>query len=89
MTEQNTYATDVHGYSTFQDIDNVMLRAWNQYNVLSNLNEAGLLGVGHSYIEALTKTDRLALYVMVEYIKEKGLENTKREIIYEGVGLAA
>ena len=86
MTE---FVTEVHGYSTFQDIENPMLRAWNQYNILCNLNEANLLGIGNSYIEALSKRDRLGLFVMLEYVKEKGVENTRQEIISEGVGLAA
>jgi len=88
MTNDN-YATEVSGYSTFQDIEHKMLRAWNQYNVMSNLRENKMDGVAMEYLSALPKTDMVGLQIMIEYIKAKGYEETKREIISEEIGLAA
>lgn len=77
----------VKGYSTFQEIENNMLRAYNQYNVLTNLRENKLLGVMEEYINSLSKTDRIGLALIVEYINAKGIEETKREIIESKLGL--
>lgn len=85
----DNYATEVAGMSTFQDINTPMLRAWNQYNVLTNIKEANLDGVGEKYISSLSKTDRMALIVIIEYVRAKGYEETKREIIANNIGLAA
>lgn len=85
----NDNATEVAGYSTFQDVEQPMLRAWNQYNVLTNLKGASLDDVGLKYLNSLSPRDRMALMVMIEYINVKGVEETKREIIKERVGIAA
>lgn len=86
---KNEFATEVRGFSTFQDIDHRMLRAWNQYNVLTNMHKNNMDAVGEEYLEALSQGDRLTLYVIVEYVKAKGYEETKREIISNNIGLAA
>lgn len=73
--------TDEHkGYSLFSDVENKTLRAYNQYNILSNMHENKLDALGTEYINALPLEDRYRLMMMVQYIKLKGLEETKREI---------
>ena len=73
------------GYSTFIEVENRMLRAYNQWTVLFNMRESKLYQFMEDYINKLSKEDRLGLHIISEYIKEKGLEETKRELISEGV----
>lgn len=73
------------GYSLFVEVENRMLKAFNQWNVLSNMRENNLLGVMESYINKLSKEDQLGLAIITEYIRQKGLEETRRELTVEGV----
>lgn len=67
-------------YSTFDEIDDRKLRAFNQYNVLANMAEQGFNGLGMDYLNSLSPTDRMSLAFLAEYIKRKGIEETRREI---------
>lgn len=82
MANDNDNTSDDHhkGYSLFSDVENKTLRAFNQYNILSNMHENKLDALGTEYINALPMEDRYRLMMMVQYIKLKGLEETKREI---------
>jgi hypothetical protein len=72
------------GYSLFSEIENKMLRAYNQWNVISNLTQNGLAELAEGYINTLPQEDKVGLTIITTYIKMKGLEETKREIIAEG-----
>lgn len=72
------------GYSLFSEIENKMLRAYNQWNVMSNLVQNKLTDIADGYLAALPDEDRVGLSIITTYIKMKGLEETKREIIAEG-----
>jgi len=85
----NEFATEVRGFSTFQDVDNRVLRGWNQYNVLSNMHTSNMDAVGEEYLESLSKGDKLYLYIITEYVKEHGREATGREIQFNQIGLVA
>jgi hypothetical protein len=88
MTQNNNdldIAETFKGYSTFIEVENRMLRAYNQWSVLSNMKESKLYQFMEDYINKLSKEDRLGLHIISEYIKAKGLEETKRELISEGV----
>lgn len=82
MNEEVDIAEQHKGYSTFGEVGNKTLRAYNQYNVLCNMHENGLDALGTEYIETLPVEDRYRLMMMVQYIKMKGLEETKREIFF-------
>lgn len=73
------------GYSTFVEVENKMLKAYNQYNVLSNMREAKLFQLMEDYLAYIGNEARIGLYVITEYIRAKGIEETKRELIKEGV----
>lgn len=88
MTNDNV-AVEFGGYSTFQDVDDRKLRAWNQYNVLCNLNESKLDDVGAKYISLLTIEDRVALVVIIEYVNIRGYDETKRQVITDTLEMAA
>jgi hypothetical protein len=75
------------GYSTFVEITNPMLKAYNQYNVLSNMREAKLFQLMEDYLANLTQEARVGLYIITEYIRAKGIEETKRELIANGVAI--
>lgn len=74
------------GYSTFVEITNRMLRAYNQYNVLVNMHENKLDELGKEYIANLPQLDRVGLAIITKYIQAHGLEETKRELLSNGVG---
>lgn len=77
-------AEDYKGYSTFVEVKDVTLRAFNQWNILSNMRENKLFQLMEDYISNLPKTDRVGLLIVSEYISKKGLEETKRELISSG-----
>lgn len=78
-------AEEFKGYSTFVEIENKMLKAYNQWNVLSNMKENKLFVLMEEYLAYLPKIDKLALGIITTYIQMKGLDETKRELITEGV----
>lgn len=69
------------GYSTFVEIESPLLRSFNQWQLLNNLKENKLFQLMEEYVNNLPKSDQFALLITSEYIKEKGLEETKRELI--------
>jgi hypothetical protein len=73
------------GYSLFSEIENKMLRAYNQWNVVSNLTQNGLKELASNYLDVLPKEDKVGLSIITTYIQMKGLEETKREIISTGM----
>ena len=73
------------GYSLFSEIENKMLRAYNQWNVVSNLTQNGLIELANEYLGNLPAADKVGLTIISTYIKMKGLEETKREIFYTGM----
>jgi hypothetical protein len=77
-------AEEFKGYSTFTEIGNRMLRAFNQWNVLAGMHENKLDHIGVEYINNLPQTDRVSLAIVTQYIRTKGLDETKRELIAEG-----
>lgn len=83
--EPNYIAEDFKGYSTFIEVENKMLRAYNQWNVLANMKESKLFQLMEEYIDKLSAKDKLGLMIISEYIKAKGLPETRRELLKEGV----
>lgn len=68
------------GYSLFVEVEDKIIQAFNRWNVLSNLTQNNLDHIGLEYLDQLDNTDKMRLALMSEYIKRKGLEETKREI---------
>ena len=73
------------GYSLFSEIENKMLRAYNQWNVISNMTQNGYKELAYDYLNTLPQEDKVGLTIITTYIKMKGLEETKREIISSGM----
>lgn len=80
-------AEEFKGYSTFVEVENKMLKAYNQYNVLSNMREAKLFQLMEDYLAHIGNEARIGLYVITEYIRAKGIEETRRELISNGVAI--
>lgn len=76
------FAETFKGYSTFTEIDNPILRAFNQWNILSTMTQNGLDAIGLEYIAQLPREHQFSLAEMCQYIKKHGLEETKRSIFY-------
>lgn len=81
----NEIAETYKGYSTFIEVTDRTLRAFNQWNVLNSMKDSKLFQLMEEYMDFLPKDDKLGLMVIAEYIKAKGIEETKREIFYNGV----
>lgn len=80
-TDTNEIFNNFKGYSLFTEVEDKIVQAFNRWNILSNLHENNLDHLGLEYIEQLPEYDRMRLALMSEYIKRKGLEETKREVI--------
>jgi hypothetical protein len=85
--EPNVIAESFKGYSTFIEVENVLLRAYNQYMTLRNLVENKLFQLSEDYYLNLSTGDRLRLLVIKESFAIKGEAETKRQLIREGVFL--
>lgn len=80
MMGMNNVEDEFSGISLFAEVGDPTTRAYNRYQVVSNLREAGLPNLAVDYISQLDVRDRLALAMMAEYIKRKGVEETARVI---------
>lgn len=85
MNDNLDIAENFKGYSTFIEVENKMLRAYNQWNILSNMKESKLFQLMEEYIDFLSDKDKLGVMIISEYIKAKGLDETRRELLKEGV----
>lgn len=77
-------AEEFKGYSLFVEIEEPMLKAYNQWTVLNNMRENKLFQLMEDYINKLKNSDKIGLMVIAEYITAKGLEETKRELTFNG-----
>ncbi len=68
-------------YPTFDDIENVSLRTWNRCAMASNLLDDKGEAESHMYMEQFTSKAKKQMLVMFTYIKQKGYEQTKAEVM--------
>jgi len=71
------------GYSSFTEVKNPVLRAWNRLNTIYNMKEQGGNGLALRYAKQFNKAETLQIYVMGLEVKNKGYENVRREICRE------
>ena len=89
-TRKKILTTDIiknefKGYSTFVEVANPTLKAYNQWSVLSNLKEARLFQLMEDYLDNLPRSDVLGIQIISEYINHHGLDETRRELTFNGV----
>lgn len=68
-------------YPTFDDIDNVSLRTWNRCSMASNLLDDKGEVESHMYMEQFDNKTKKQMLVLFMYIKQKGYETTKAEVM--------
>ncbi len=68
-------------YPTFDDIDNVSLRTWNRCAFASNLLDDKGEAESQAYLEQFDTKSKKQMLVMFTYIKQKGYEQTKAEVM--------
>lgn len=73
-------AEEYKGYSTFAEVENLTLRAYNQYMVLRNMGESKLLQLQEEYLNNLNVKDKLRLMAISYFIKQHGVEETQRQL---------
>jgi hypothetical protein len=82
LTTDSIYEGPYNGYSTFDEISNATLRAWNRLNVVFNIKEIlrnNAMAV--NYVKQFDKKDQIAIAVLAVKITKNGYENTRREIM--------
>lgn len=86
MTDVNVAAgtasiqEEFKGYSTFIELEDKSLRAYNQWTVLYNLKNNKLFQLMEDYLHNLPKEDKAAVGNMGWRIKREGLEEVKRQM---------
>lgn len=77
MSNNNTYK----GYSLFNDVEDNTLQTWNRAVTMSNINEKFNEKMARGYAEQFSKLDTNKIFVMLQYIKVKGAELVRKEIL--------
>lgn len=68
-------------YPTFNDIDNVSLRTWNRCSMASNLLDDKGEAESQAYMEQFDSKTKKQMLVLFMYIKQKGYDYTKAEVM--------
>lgn len=68
-------------YPTFDDIENVSLRTWNRCAMASNLLDDKGEAESQAYLNQFDVKSKKQMLVMFTYIKQKGYEKTKAEVM--------
>jgi hypothetical protein len=68
-------------YPTFDDINNTTLRVWNRCAMASNLLDDKGPVESQKYMEQFEEKDKKQMLVLFTYIKCKGYEKTKSEVM--------
>ena len=89
MTEQNQednrIENEYNGYSLFTEIENKTLQAFNRCAVMFNIMEHNGMAMAEDYALQISEEDRSIMFAMFVYIKERGLERTKSEMMTTGL----
>ena len=70
------------GWSLFNDVEDVRLRTWNRCAVTFNMNAIDL-AARDGYIDHIDKEGQAQMKAMLEYIKVKGYDVTRKSIFGE------
>lgn len=67
-------------YSLFDEVANSTLQTFNRCVTLGNINEDIGYANATKYLGMLEDNEKLKISLMLQYIKEKGIEFVRREI---------
>lgn len=73
--------TEYMGYSLFKDVVDNNLRAWNRIVTYQNIEDYLDKGTAKTYLSYFKGTELTAIMMMVQYMKQKGVEHVKREML--------
>tara|TARA_B100001063_G_scaffold227047_1_gene237134 strand:- start:13933 stop:14208 length:276 start_codon:yes stop_codon:yes gene_type:complete len=77
MDNNNSYK----GYSLFNEIEDVTLQTWNRAVTMFNINDKFNEKMAREYASHFTHNEHTKLFMMLQYIKVKGAEIVRREIM--------
>lgn len=80
VASATSIAEEFKGYSTFIELEDPILRSYNQWTVLYNLKNNKLFQLMEDYLLNLPKEDKAAVGNMGWRIKREGLEEVKRQM---------
>jgi hypothetical protein len=69
-----------NNFETFSDIQDIKLRVYNRTALLFNLIDDFGESTGQEYLEVFTEGERMQMMIMSTYIKNNGLEETRKEV---------
>ena len=73
--------SDYKGYSTFSEIKEPILKAWNRLNTIYNMKEQGGNAMSVKYAEQFNKFERVQILVLALAVGKDGYENVRRTIM--------
>ncbi len=68
------------GYSTFKDVPDITIRAWNRITTIFNITENNSREMAEEYLSLFNKDDRTSIAILLAYTSEKGKDYVAREI---------
>ena len=77
MDNNNSYK----GYSLFNDVEDNKLQTWNRAVTMANINEKFNEKMAREYAENFSKGDATKIFMMLQYIKVRGAEVVRREML--------
>lgn len=78
--EVNKIENEFQGFSTFDEVEDVTLKAFNRCAMMFNILEVHGFELAERYAEAIEEEGRFHMFIMYSYVKECGLDTVKREI---------
>lgn len=73
------------GYSNFDEIEDVGIKAWNRANTIYNIKERFGDEVATKYVSQFDKHDMALVYMLMLKVASNGYENVRREVFREVV----
>lgn len=73
-------ANDYKGYTTFNDVADKRLQAWNRVAVVYNITRDLSAGQGTAYAEQFEQEDRILMHQIIADVKESGYDAVRKTI---------
>lgn len=71
-------AENIH--STFDEIEHTPLRVYNRVVMMNNLHSSISADEAKAYAEQFSESDRKQMFVMMAFIKSKGMEQARKAV---------
>ena len=78
--EKNRIENEFQGFSTFDEVEDRTLKAYNRCVMLFNIRETHSEELAERYAEQISEEERFHMFLMFNYVQERGLEVVKREL---------